>query len=297
MVASPLVACGGQTTDNNGPCKLSSAGSPQSCTTTTGANVSWQATVSGDPTTCGIADDGGSTFGAPCDTFCGATFGGTCSVSGSTVTCVELCAIPGRPHAELAVDEAPSPIGVGGFFAHAAWFEAASVDAFEILARDLREHGAPERLVRGARAARRDEERHADMASAFAEKHGAHTSRPAAPKHASRDLEAIATENAVEGCVNETFSAALAMWQAERAAPEHRAHFAKIARDEARHAALAARVDAWIMPCLDDAARARVEAARAAKWDALERAASSGLVGLPSTHESRALARALRNAV
>lgn len=299
MIASPLAAyaCGGTTTDTSGPCKLASAGSPQTCNGT--SNATWQATISGDPTTCGIADDGGSSYGTSCQTFCGSSFGGSCSLSGNTVTCVELCAIPGRPHAALDAHDAPAPIGVGGFFANAAWFEAASIDAFEMLARDLREHGAPARLVRGARAARKDEVRHAEMASALATKHGVLASRPSTPKHASRDLEAIALENAVEGCVNETFSAALAMWQAERAAPEHRAHFAKVARDEARHAALAARIDAWIMPLLDDDARARVEAARAAKWDALERARSAGegSVGLPSTHEAHALVRALRHAL
>ena len=52
-----------------------------------------------------------------------------------------------------------------------------------------------------------------------------------------RELEAIAIENAVEGCVRESFGALLATWQAKTAGDARvRAAMKRIARDETRHA-------------------------------------------------------------
>jgi hypothetical protein len=80
-----------------------------------------------------------------------------------------------------------------------------------------------------------------------------------------RDLEAIAVENAVEGCVREAFGALVASWQAVAAVdPLVRATMARIARDETRHAALALQIAGWLRGRLDTAARVRVEQARRA---------------------------------
>jgi hypothetical protein len=74
---------------------------------------------------------------------------------------------------------------------------------------------------------------------------------------------AIATENAVEGCVRETFAALVATWQAEHARDRVvRDAMRRIAADETRHAELAARVDAALAPLLDDAGRRKVRSAR-----------------------------------
>jgi hypothetical protein len=63
--------------------------------------------------------------------------------------------------------------------------------------------------------------------------------------------------------VRETYGALVAMWQAERAADPRVARvLARIAHDEARHAAIAWQVAAWSGRHLDAAARARVERAR-----------------------------------
>jgi hypothetical protein len=150
------------------------------------------------------------------------------------------------------------------FFASAAQLEAASIGSFEIVARDLRAHGAPARLVRAALRARKDEIRHARVMSRLAREHGATTvPRVAAARWAPRNLEAIATENAVEGCVRETYGAIDATWMAESARdPRVRAEMRVIARDETRHAALAWQVHAWSSARLDPAARARIARAR-----------------------------------
>jgi hypothetical protein len=152
------------------------------------------------------------------------------------------------------------------FFASAAQLEAASIASFAFVARDLRMHRAPARLVRDALRARKDEIRHARVMSRIAREHGA-TSVPrvAAARWTRRSLEAIATENVVEGCVRETYGAIDATWMAHNAHdPRVRAAMKAIARDETRHAALAWQVFAWSSELLGSTARARIAKARRA---------------------------------
>jgi hypothetical protein len=152
------------------------------------------------------------------------------------------------------------------FFASAAQLEAASIASFAFVARDLRMHGAPARLVRAALHARRDEIRHARVMSRLAREHGAaKVPKLVAARWAPRSLEAIATDNAVEGCLRETYGALDAGWMAQNARdPRVRAAMKVIARDEARHAALAWRVCAWSSELLGPTARARIAKARSA---------------------------------
>src|SRR6185295_13249702 len=121
-----------------------------------------------------------------------------------------------------------------------------SIHAFRRLARELRAHGAPSDLVNAARACARDEARHARTMARLARAHGATIDRVHVEDVGTRDLEAIARENAVEGCVGETYGALLAIWQAEHAADaDVRAAMREIAPDEMRHAALAWAVATW----------------------------------------------------
>jgi hypothetical protein len=153
---------------------------------------------------------------------------------------------------------------VGEWLAQTAQLEAASVPAFERLARELAAHGAPKRLVLAAERAREDEVRHAAAMTAHALRHGASVSSIAVPALPVRPLLEIAIENAVEGCVREAFAALVAHFQAARAAtPALRETFAKIAEDETRHAALAHDCDEWLLEKLTPAERARVFEARA----------------------------------
>jgi len=142
-----------------------------------------------------------------------------------------------------------------------AFFEAASVDAFALLERDLVRLNAPEALVRGCREAQRDEARHAQWATSLAARHGASFVAPEVPSAPPRTLEALAIENAVEGCVRETFGVLIGMWQSVSAPTAHlRAFFAALTTDELRHAALSARIDVWARAGLSPAARLRVDA-------------------------------------
>ncbi len=176
---------------------------------------------------------------------------------------------------------------LGAWLARAAWLEASAVHAFRRLARELRAHGAPERLVSAARAAARDEIRHARIMSALARKHGAVVPRIVTTALPVRDLESIARENAVEGCVSETYGAAIAAWQASHSNDADVAHaMSMIAPDELRHAALGWAVHAWAERRLPRDARERVRHAR-------DEAARALLDEARATREESSLAEAI----
>jgi hypothetical protein len=183
-----------------------------------------------------------------------------------------------------------------------AWLEAASVPAFERLMRELEAHGAPASLRNAARRAARDEVRHARTITALAEEAGARVPQVRVAPFEERSLEAIATENAVEGCVRETFGAAVAAVQAKRASHRGlRAAMRRIARDEAQHAQLSWAVADWIDAKLDAGARKRVRRMRERAAVELLREVSvdpSAIarrdLGLPSAAEARAMVLSLR---
>ena len=176
------------------------------------------------------------------------------------------CPVDGRRPAGLAQPAGLGRTGpAGAWLAQAAWLEAASVYAFAHLARELESHGAPRGLVLGAIAAARDEVRHTELMTRLALRYGARPPAPVVALPGPRPLAELAIENAAEGCVRETWGAVVALWQAHTARdPVARATFVEIARDEARHAALAWAIDRWLRPQLDAEALARVAAARVA---------------------------------
>jgi hypothetical protein len=194
---------------------------------------------------------------------------------------------------------------VAGFLARMASLETASVEAFRRLRRELEAHGAPPPLLARALRAERDEVAHARVMTALAERAGASVPPARAREYRRRNLEAIAIENAVEGCVRETYGAAVALVQAQTAgAPAIRRAMQSIARDELRHAALSWSVADWLDAKLDAPARARVRAARDAAARELVDGASRELsrdmvraLGLPAAHQARAIARDLHAAL
>ncbi len=146
--------------------------------------------------------------------------------------------------------------------AEMAELEAASIPAFERLARELEAHGAPRALVRRARTAMHDEVRHAEAVRSLAVAYGARPREVSLPSLAVRALVDFALENAVEGCVRESYGALVSTYQGEAGPPELRAIFAAIARDERQHAALASDVDTWVREKLSDADRRALDVAR-----------------------------------
>jgi hypothetical protein len=144
-----------------------------------------------------------------------------------------------------------------------AYLEAVSVHAFARLERELAAHGATPAMLRDARRARRDEVRHTAMTTRLARRAGTAVRMPDAPPSAPvRSLFEVALENAVEGCVRETYGAVAGLVDAQTARDGSRRRAMRaIAADECRHAELAWAVHAWAMPRLSHAERLRVESA------------------------------------
>ncbi len=192
----------------------------------------------------------------------------------------------------------------------AAWLareacgEAGSVHAFRQLARELEALGAPEALVAGARLAMGDELRHARVVRNLARAHGGRPDVARVLPQPPRDLFAVALENAVEGCVHETFAAARAGHQAMHAEDlEVRAVSAMLAEDESRHADLAAAVHEWACARLPLHEAAAIEEARRAAWARLASHPPAmtpeaiRILGLPNADTHTRLALALAGAL
>ncbi len=150
----------------------------------------------------------------------------------------------------------------GEYLAQAAHLEAASVAAFERIARELAALGAPAELVARAHRAAIEETAHARILGRLARDHGALPPPFHARPYALRSAFELALDNAVEGCVNETYGALVLHVQAllaEDAAT--RAAFARIAEDEASHAELSADLADWLDARLSRGERAAVRSA------------------------------------
>lgn len=211
------------------------------------------------------------------------------------------CPVPGRRPDGLRAVLPDAHGSVERWLARAAHMEAAAVRAFESLARELDALGAPATLIESARRSADDERRHARVMRRLAEREGA-TVPPVevdAPK--ARTAYAIALENAVEGCVHETWAAMEALTQSSRATlPGVAGAMAAIADDEIRHAALAWEVAAWIEPRLTADERRAVEEARDRARESLEAAVARGhdteltdTLGLPPPRLAARLAASL----
>jgi hypothetical protein len=152
---------------------------------------------------------------------------------------------------------------LGDRFAAMAFLEAVSVHAFDRLERELRAHGADADLLRDARRARRDEQRHTVMMAALARRNGCHARMPDAPKAALvRSLFEVALENAVEGCIRETYGAVVGLIEGETSTSSSvRRAMRSVSVDECRHAELAWAVHAWAMPQLSIVETERVKSA------------------------------------
>lgn len=158
---------------------------------------------------------------------------------------------------------AAQPSGVAVQLAAAAHLEGAAVFAFQALERELVAHRAPVRLVLRARSAQRVEKRHHSAISGLAIGFGASVPAVEVEPTGIRTLVEMAAENAVEGCVRETYGAAVAAFQGESAGNRSvRRAMRAIAVDEAEHASLAWAIDAWARRRLAPRERALVEAAR-----------------------------------
>lgn len=199
----------------------------------------------------------------------------------------------GHVEASGACDDA-----LGRACASMAHLEAAAVDAFVELARQLQALDAPHDLVQRCLDAAQDERVHTRWMTALARRRGAQVPPPVA-EVVPETLFDIALHNAVEGCVHETWAALAAHHRAEHAAdPALRAVFGRIARDETRHGQLAWDLHAYLMTRLSAHERDQVLAAQRdalAALPELARRLGEGprALGMPSGDHAHALATGL----
>jgi hypothetical protein len=223
----------------------------------------------------------------------------------SIVEFVSCNGISGRRPRGLAPPRVPRRTPLGDYFAANAHLESASVRAFRDLGRSLEALGAPPRLSRAARRSANEERGHARATGRLARRFGGRTARPRARAVSSPTLLELLEDDAVEGCVKETFGALLATWQASHAEDARvRRTMCRIALDETRHAALAWEVLAWGMPRVSLDERRRVEKALEMALSELESAspfpvhsAVHEVAGHPRREQERGLAAALARLV
>jgi hypothetical protein len=118
-------------------------------------------------------------------------------------------------------------------------------------------------LRQAALSAALEEMEHTRITAALARGFGAEVMVPVVETRPVRSLLELAIDNAVEGCVRETFGALVAQHQAMHA--EHggvRAAMEGIARDELRHAEFSWMLDQWLDGVLSASERVAVRAAR-----------------------------------
>ncbi|MBZ4415168.1 ferritin-like domain-containing protein [Myxococcus sp. RHSTA-1-4] len=178
------------------------------------------------------------------------------------------CAIGRRPVGLRAPGNVACSDALGRHFAVVAHLEAASINAFLRLREELELHGASAELRNAALRSAMDEVLHTDSSTRLAHRFGAQPRPPQVEALPPRSLFEVALDNAVEGCVRETFGALVAHHQALHARDaEVRQEMARIAEDETRHAELSWAIDAWAQARLTAAER---EALREAQRKAVE---------------------------
>ncbi|NOJ94723.1 ferritin-like domain-containing protein [Corallococcus coralloides] len=174
-----------------------------------------------------------------------------------------ICAVGRRPVGLEGTAAGRCVDALGHHFAQTAHLEAASIHAFLRLREELALHGAEAALQDAALASAVDEVLHAELTGRLARRYGATPPPPAVAAVPPRPLADVALDNAVEGCVRETYGALVAHHQALHARDaEVREAMVRIAEDETRHAGLSWDIDRWVCSRLSAPEQAALREAR-----------------------------------
>lgn len=228
-----------------------------------------------------------------------------CWTNSSTVA-VTARALRGRGHASVLPSVTVSADDVvGAWLADAAHAESVSWMALRAVERELQAHEAPASLARGARQIAAAALHNAAVLEAMALRWGVRPRQPKVVSIAVRPLDALAAENAGQGCVRVTWAALEAQYQGYYARdPVIRRTMQRIAADGLRHAEFSWSVDSWAARRLGPQGRDGVAHARAQSvadvFEALAVERERGLcieAGLPTSATARGLARALTEAL
>ncbi|WP_020559812.1 ferritin-like domain-containing protein [Thiofilum flexile] len=192
----------------------------------------------------------------------------SCTVNYTAIHAAYTCPrpMPGRaPHGLHISALAPIAFNpIGQYLADMTAMETAAITAFRYLARELEAYGAPDKLIARAYQAADEEVRHAEMAGLLSEAYGGIAASVQVDDFRLRSLYEIALENAVEGCVHETFAAACGLWQSQQAElGVFRQVIGHITDEEMDHAALSWDIYQWIMPQLSALEQAHIREAQA----------------------------------
>ena len=218
---------------------------------------------------------------------------------------VEQAFCEGRRHAAVEMEmDGVGPNDFAAWLARATNAEVASIPAFLSLRDELSALGAPDNLLQAAKQSAADEVRHARAMGELAIVAGAHVNlHPPKAKPLERTLQELALENAVEGCVHETFAAMTAMHQAEHATDaDIRSTMETIAKDELGHGELAWAIHRWACAQLSADEVAALERAMADAADEMMaglgrdplNAATRKRLGLPEPARAVKLASGLK---
>lgn len=167
---------------------------------------------------------------------------------------------------------------VGRYFARLAECETASVVAYRRFAAELLLHGAPPELVAEAQQAERQVVQHAHMAQELAERFGVEPITPLFGELAPRGLMLAAIDNAVEGCIRQTYGALVVSFQAKAARDlVIRNGMISVAPEKRHHAALSWRAGIWFERKLSEDDVGRLRRAEQEELAALGRELDAGL--------------------
>ncbi len=245
--------------------------------------------ASGTAAQCVAANVGGTPDAGP---------GAVVQVFGVECEVTEPCVGGRRPEAfeqaSFGQDSQPVRSNIANYLANQAILEHASITAFARVVRELTQFGAPIALIHAARTAIEDEQRHADVMQKLAIHQGSALTlvEPERDLSDQRSVLQFAIENAVEGCVRETYAAMLAVRQAESSSElALRDAFAKIAVDETSHADLAWAMHEWAQSLLSDVEQQQVQQAMS---DAVSELRQQVGGSMPSAELSAALGLAPR---
>ncbi len=218
--------------------------------------------------------------------------------------------VPGRMPNGLHLKNSPaatqSSVNVlGQYLADMTAMETAAITAFYNLSLELEAYDAPAELITRAQQAVLEETRHSEMAALLAASFDAEMPEVTVDDFCLRSLYEIALENAVEGCVNETFAAACGLWQSEYAQLDvFRKVIGHITEEEMGHAALSWEIHQWILPQLSELQQDQIRVAQAEAVESLvndfkqeSNPVLQQAFGLPTKDDATRLFAQLKNSV
>ena len=199
------------------------------------------------------------------DYLCSCDYTGTDEQGMHPITCeYTVCAVEGRGHADIQkLCSATGKSALSRYFIRSYHAEASSVAAFLQLRAELEKHNTPQNLLDRCLIAAKEEVHHARMMAKFVKDCGAALPELNFGCPKSRDLYEIALDNAVEGCIFESYSALKAQYQAIHATDSRILVAMKmIAKDETKHAQLAWDIHHHLMTQLSDQEQQKIHQAQ-----------------------------------